>query len=170
MAELSRLKKFMLCTFVVAIVSFVVMFYYSVSFSKYTRLGLKYVTTIKNGNLGRDPHVQTLLSNDSLASSSNLSYTGASKERNVNVVNSIEPSVRSQPTEKKSIIPEDKTALQSTGNSSNSGSTDGLSAEAIKPTTSSTVRQPISTASNTRSNITQKLCPEKSSSLGESFF
>lgn len=170
MAELSRLKQFMLCTFVVAIVSFVVMFYYSVSFSKYTRLGIKYVTTIKNGNLGRYLHVQTLLSNDSLASSSNLSYTGASKERNVNVVNSIEPSVRSQPTEKKSIIPEDKTALQSTGNSSNSGSTDGLSAEAIKPTTSSTVRQPISTASNTRSNITQKLCPEKSSSLGESFF
>lgn len=168
MAELSRLKKFLLCTFVVAIASFVVMFYYSVSFSKYTRLGVKYVTTIKNGNLGRDPHVQTLLSNDSSASSSSLSYTGASKEGIVNIPNSIEPNVRSQPTEMKSIMPEEKTALQSTSNSSKRGSTDRLSA-AIKPTTSTT-RQPILTASNTRSNITQKLCPEKSSSLGESFF
>ena len=173
MAELSRLKKFMLCTFIVALASFVVMFYYSVSFSKYTTLGVKYVTKLKDGNLGRDLQEQALsvlLPNDSSAASSNLSHTGASEEGKINTVNSIEPSVRSQPTEKKSIMPEDQTALQSIGNSSKSGSTDRLSAEATKPTTSSTTRQPILTASNTQSNIAQKLCPEKSSSLGESFF
>ena len=87
MAELSRLKKFMLCTFIVAIASFLVMFYYSVSFSKYTRLGVKYVSTIKNGNLGRDLQKQALFSNDSTASS-NPSHTGtgASKEGKIDVV------------------------------------------------------------------------------------
>ena len=172
MAELSRLKKRMLCTFIVALASFVVMFYYSVSFSEYKRLGVKYVTKLKNGNLGRDliyeQALSALSSNDSSASSSNLSHTGESEEGKINTVNSIEPSVRSQPTEKKSIMPEDKTALQSTGNSLKSGSTYRLSAEATKPTTSSTARQPILTASNTQSSIVQKLCPEKSSSLGES--
>ena len=166
MAELSRLKKFMLCTFIVAIASFLVMFYYSVNFSKYTRIGVKYVTTITNGNLGRDSHEQALLSNDS----------SASEEGKIDIVSSIETSVRSQPTEKKSIrlMSEDETALQSTSKSSKSGSTVRLSAEAKKPTTLSTTsstRQPILrvTTSNTQSNIAQELCPEKSSSLGESF-
>ena len=164
MAELSRLKKFMLCTFIVAIASFLVMFYYSVNFSKYTRIGVKYVTTITNGNLGR--HEQALLSNDS----------SASEEGKIGIVSSIETSVRSQPTEKKSIslMSEDESALQSTSKSSKSGSTVRLSAEAKKPTTSSntsSTRQPILrvTTSNTQSNIAQELCPEKSSSLGESF-
>ena len=158
MAELSRLKKFMLCTFIVAIASFLVMFYYSVSFSKYTRMGVKYVTTITNGNLGRYLHEQALLTNDSSASVEGL----------VDIINAIEPSERSQPTEKKSLMSGDETALQRTSNSSKSGSTDRLSTEAIKPTT----RQPTLhvTASNTRSNVAQKLCPEKSSSLGKSFF
>lgn len=161
MAELSRLKKFMLCTFIVAIASFMVMFYYSVSFSKYTKIGVKYVTTITNGNLGRDFYKQTLLSNDS----------SALEEGKIDIVSSIETSVRSQPTEKKSTMSEDETALQSTSNSSKSGSTDRLPAEAIKPTTlsttSSTTRKPILhvTASNAQSNIAQELCPEKSSSL-----
>ena len=158
MAELSRLKKFMLCTFIVAIASFLVMFYYSVSFSKYTRMGVKYVTTITNGNLGRDLHEQALLSNDSSASVEGL----------VDIINAIE---RSQPTEKKSLMSGDETALQRTSNSSKSGSTDRLSTEAIKPTTTPSTRQPTlhMTASNTRSNVAQKLCPEKSSSLGKSF-
>ena len=168
MAELSRLKKFMLCTFIVAIASFVVMFYYSVSFSKYTRLSVNYVTAIKNGNLGRDLHQQALSSNGPSASSSNLSHTGASKEGEINMVNFIKPSVRSQLAEQKSIVFEDKIALQKTSNSSKSGLTDQLSAEALKRTTSSTARQPILTTSNTQSNIAQELCPEKSSSLGES--
>ena len=158
MAELSRLKKFMLCTFIVAIASFLVMFYYSVSFSKYTRMGVKYVTTITNGNLDRDLHEQALLSNDSSASVEGL----------FDIINAIE---RSQPTEKKSLMSGDETALQRTSNSSKSGSTDRLSTEAIKPTTTPSTRQPTLhvTASNTRSNVAQKLCPEKSSSLGKSF-
>lgn len=165
MAELSRLKKFLLCTFIVAIASFIVMFYYSVNVSKYTSLGMRYVTTLKNGNLGRELHEQALLSNGPSASSSNLSRTG--EEGKTNMINSIKPSVRSQPTEKKSIVFEDKTALQSTTNDSKSGSTGQLSVEALKPTRSSTARQPVLTASNTQSNIAQELCPEKSSSLGE---
>ena len=160
MAELSRLKRFMLCTFIVAVASFVVMFYYSVSFPKYTNTGVNNVTAITYGNLGKDLHEQTLLSNDS---------SGASEEGNVNVVNSFEPSVRSQPTEENSIIPEDIATLQSTSNSSKRGSTERLSTEAVKPTTSTTT-QPILAAPKTQSNITQKFCPEKSSSLGESFF
>ena len=60
-----------------------------VSFSKYTRIGVKYVTTITNGNLGRDLHEQALLSNDS----SNLSYTGASEEGNIDMGNFIKPRV-----------------------------------------------------------------------------
>lgn len=162
MAELSRLKKFLLYTFIVAIASFIVMFYFSVNFSKYTRLGMRYVTKIKNGNLGRELHEQAMLSNGSSASSS--SRTG--EEGKTNMFNSIEASVRSQPT-KQSIVFEDKTALQSTTNDSKSGSTGQLSAEALKPTRSSTARQPVLTASNTQSNIAQELCPEKSSSLGE---
>ena len=162
MAELSRLKKFMLCTFIVAIASFLVMFYYSVSFSKYTRMGVKYVTTITNGKLGRYLHEQDLLSNDSSASVEGL----------VDIINAIERSERSQPTEEKSLMSGDETALQRTNDSSKSGSTDRLSTEAIKPTTTSSTRQPTLhvTASNTRSNVAQKLCPEKSSSLGKSFF
>ncbi len=39
--QLSRLKKFMISTFIVVIASFIL--YYSVSFSKYTQLGVKYV-------------------------------------------------------------------------------------------------------------------------------
>lgn len=170
MAELSRLKKFMLCTFIVAVASFMVMFYYSVNFSKYTRLGVKYVTTIKNGNLGRDLQKQALFSNNSTASS-NPSDTGngASKEGKIDVVNSIEHSVRLQPSEQKSVVFEDKKALQNTSNSSKGGSTIRLSTEAIKPTTS-TARQPILTPSSAQSNIAQELCPEKSSSLGKSLF
>lgn len=164
MAELSRLKKFMLCTFIVAVASFVVMFYYSVSFSKYTRIGVNYVTTIKDGELGRFLYEHTLLSNDSSASSSKQSYTPATSEEGA-----VEPSARSQPTEKNSIMTENKTALQSTSNSPKKGSTDRLSTEAVKPITSTTT-QPILTTTNTRSNITQELCPEKSSSLGEPFF
>lgn len=163
MAELSRLKKFMLCTFIVAIASFLVMFYYSVNFSKYTRIGVKYVTTITNGDLGRDHHEQAFLSNDS----------STSEDGKIDIASSIEASERSQPTEKKSIMSEEETALRSTSSSSKSGSTDRLSAEALKPTTSSTsTRQPILhvTTSKTQSNIAQELCPEKSSSLGESFF
>lgn len=165
MAELSRLKKFLLCTFIVAIASFIVMFYYSVNVSKYASLGIRYVTTIKSDNLGRELYEQVLLSSASSASSSNLSHTG--EEGKTNMVNSIEPSVRSQPTERKSIVLEDKTALQITTNDSKSGSTGQLSEEALKPTRSSTARQPVLTASNTQSNIAQELCPEKSSSLGE---
>ena len=162
MAELSRLKKFMLCTFIVAIASFLVMFYYSVSFSKYTRIGVKYVTTITNGNLGRYLHNQALLSNDSSTSDEGLD----------DIINAIEPSERSQPTEKKSLMSGDETALQRTSNSSKSRSTDRLSTEALKPATTSSTKQPTLhvTASNTPSNVAQKLCPEKSSSLGESFF
>lgn len=165
MAELSRLKKFMLCTFIVAIASFLVMFYYSVNFSKYTRIGVKYVTTITNGDLGRDHHEQAFLSNDS----------STSEDGKIDIASSIEASERSQLTEKKSIMSEEETALRSTSSSSKSGSTDRLSAEALKPTTSSTAsstRQPILhvTTSKTQSNIAQELCPEKSSSLGESFF
>lgn len=163
MAELSRLKKFMLCTFIVAIASFLVMFYYSVNFSKYTRIGVKYVTTITNGDLGRDLHEQAFLSNDS----------STSEEGKIDIASSIEASERSQLTERKSIMSEEETALRSTSSSSKSGSTDRLSAEALKPTTSSTsTRQPILhvTTSKTQSNIAQELCPEKSSSLGESFF
>lgn len=163
MAELSRLKKFMLCTFIVAIASFLVMFYYSVNFSKYTRIGVKYVTTITNGDLGRDLHEQAFLSNDS----------STSEEGKIDIASSIEASERSQLTEKKSIMSEEETALRSTSSSSKSGSTDRLSAEALKPTTSSTsTRQPILhvTTSKTQSNMAQELCPEKSSSLGESFF
>lgn len=165
MAELSRLKKFMLCTFIVAIASFLVMFYYSVNFSKYTRIGVKYVTTITNGDLGRDLHEQAFLSNDS----------STSEEGKIDIASSIEASERSQPTEKKSIMSEEETALRSTSSSSKSGSTDRLSAEALKPTTSSTTsstRQRILhvTTSNSQSNIALELCPEKSSSLGESIF
>lgn len=162
MAELSRLKKFMLCTFIVAIASFLVMFYYSVNFSKYTRIGVKYVNTITNGDLGRDLHEQAFLSNDS----------STSEEVKIDIASSIEASERSQPTEKKSIMSEEETALRSTSSSSKSGSTDRLSAEALKPTTSSTTctsstRQRILhvTTSNSQSNIALELCPEKSSSL-----
>ena len=92
------------------------------SFSKYTRIGVKYVTTITNGNLDRDLHEQALLSNDS----SNLSYTGASEEGNIDMGNFIKPRVPFTPTDKKSKMSEDKTALQSSSKSSKSGSTDRL--------------------------------------------
>ena len=43
----NKLKAFLLGTLFVAIVSLVVMFYYSVEFTKYTQIGVKYVALLK---------------------------------------------------------------------------------------------------------------------------
>lgn len=152
MAELSRLKKFMICTFIVAIASLLVMFYYSVSFSKYTQLGVKYVGRLKTGNLGRDLQEQASFSNNYTAVT-NLSNTGPSKD----IVNSIQPSLHPSATEQKLVFED----VKSSTNSPNKTLTVKLSTEKIVSTT-----KPISTPSE--NNIAQELCPEKSSLLGES--
>ncbi|XP_068751483.1 beta-1,4-galactosyltransferase 1-like [Montipora capricornis] len=43
----SKLKAFLFCTFSVAIVSLVVMMYYSVTLSKYTKIGVNYFTSVE---------------------------------------------------------------------------------------------------------------------------
>lgn len=161
MAELSRLKKFMICTFIVAIASFIVMFYYSVSFSKYTKLGVKYVNALKTGKLGRGLQEQVLFSNNSTAPS-NLSGTDEGK---IDIVNSIQSSLDLKATEQKL---EDAIALKTSTNSTNKPSTVKLSTKVTTQalSTTSTTAKPISTSSK-ESNIAQALCPEKGSSLGE---
>ena len=43
----SKLKAFMFCTLLVAMASLVVMFYYSVTFSQYSKIGIRYVEMLK---------------------------------------------------------------------------------------------------------------------------
>ena len=150
----------MICTFIVATVSFLVMFYYSVNFTKYTQLGIKYVTALKSRNLSRDLHGEVLSSNNSTASS-NIYNTNTSKEGKIDVVNSIQPSLRAKPTGKKSVF-EDVETLKTSNNSLKSTSTTETKLKV------STTAKPISTPSSKGSDIAQDLCPEKSSSLGES--
>ena len=47
----SKLRTFLFCTFSVAVVSLVVMMYYSVEFSKYTQMGMNYMNLLKNQSL-----------------------------------------------------------------------------------------------------------------------
>ncbi|KAJ7353783.1 hypothetical protein OS493_032368 [Desmophyllum pertusum] len=138
MTGLSKLKKFMLCAFIVATVSFLVMFYYSVNFSNYSKLlGLKQEGTSKRG-IDRDLNEQTLFPVNSTAPS-NFSDTGASKQREINMVIT-QPSLRSTSTEQK-LVREDIKVLKNTTNSSNT-----------KPTATGVIEQNKATKPNLAPN------------------
>lgn len=48
MAKLGELKTLMLCIFVVAVASLIMMFYYAVNYTRYTKLGRAYVVMLNN--------------------------------------------------------------------------------------------------------------------------
>lgn len=162
MTGLSKLKKFMLCAFIVATVSFLVMFYYSVNFSNYSKLlGLKQEGTSKRG-IDRDLRIneQTLFPVNSTAPS-NFSDTGASKQQEINMVIT-QPSLRSTSTEQK-LVREDIKVLKNTTNSSNT-----------KPTATGVIEQKKATKPNLAPNSnkesgknTQELSICTPSSLGK---
>ncbi|KAL9958834.1 hypothetical protein ACROYT_G035902 [Oculina patagonica] len=135
------------------------MFYYSVSFSKYTQLGVKYVNALKTGKLGRGLHELVLFSNNSTAPS-NLSGT---EEGEINIVDSIQSSLDLKATEQKL---KDAIASKTSSNSTNNPSMVKLSTKVTTQaiSTTSTTAKPISTSSKD-SNIAQEMCPEKGSSL-----
>lgn len=167
MAELSRLKKFMICTFIVATLSFIVMFYYSMSFSKYTALGVKYVTALKNGNLSRDLHGKALLSNNSVESPNQ--GTSSSAEEDMDYINSMLPSLRLNHTKEES-IQDNNNVQKNASNSSNKKPTVEPTKRQIEQSTSTVRVASFTPSSDTNSEVNVpelSLCPEKSPSLGK---
>lgn len=61
MVELDRLKKFMICMFIIVMVLFIVMFYYLVIFLNYKVLGMNYLRGLKRNNLSKGIYLLDLI-------------------------------------------------------------------------------------------------------------
>lgn len=152
----------MICTFVVATASFIVMFYYSVTFSRYTALGVNYITEFKRKNLSADINLPDLI-------------FGAFKE-SLNSTEKTQPKNSAQST----LSSNEEESTKETGQQNTQDSKEAISSsnqvtvfqptETEKGTSTSTTSVAIfiptkKVGSNNNSDQELSLCPEKSPTL-----
>ena len=166
MVELDRLKKFMICTFVIATASFIVMFYYSVTFSNYKSLGTNYLRGLKRNNLSKGIYLPDLIPGSFQESSNSTGET--------QLTNSGQPTLSSNEVEiPKESGQQNTQDLDNTISSFNQVTTRHTKTEKGQSTSNTSVAifTPTKEAgSNENSDQELSLCPEKSPSLGKLCF
>ena len=87
--DVSKMKAFLFCTLLVAIASLTVMFYYSVAFTQYSKMGVRYVETLKNGYLNSKGWTRGVRGNNLNTTGSTSGSSNLNASRHIDVLESL---------------------------------------------------------------------------------